>query len=1019
MSEKALQVRVLGELRVLWGDRPVVLPASKKARALLGYLVVTGHPHTRERLAELLWDAPDDPRAQLRWCLWKLKPLLGRGRSSHLTADREAVAFDGGGADVDLARLRSLLGGKVEQATTAALEEAASCFRGELLEGLDLADCYRYHEWCVAERESLRGLQVAVLSTLVARLADAPEAALRQARAWVAIDPLREEGHVEVVRLLGQLGRPREALAQYDTCRRLLETELGSRPSVRLEQVRAALSRAPQATAPLPAAAASRPRRPEPDAIPFAGRAPERALVERAAAAGAAGAPAGGLLFVGEPGIGKTRMLEELVRCVRLGGGLALYGRAFEAEQARPYGAWIDAFRSASGPGLDQLFTAVLEPGAGEGGAPGSVAPLTRERLLEGVVEALARLAGERPVAMILDDIQWLDEVSASLLHYAARAPACRRVLFACAARAGELADNGPSLRAVRALVRERRLAEVALGPLDQPATAEIVRAVGADLDPARVFGESEGNPLFTLEVARAMSRGGAALSETLEQLIGDRLLLLDERTREVLPWVACLGRGVAPERLADVTQIPLPHVLAVLDDLERFSIVRSAGNGWYDFSHDLVRQVAYQRVPPPRRRLLHLRIARGLAAIEDGDGSLAGQVARHAAEGGDSELCVAACVRAGAHCLRVFAFSEAEVMADLGRHHLARLPRLERIKQHIALLKILIHPGVRLHRPEGLGAEVAAVCGEAQDAGLIADLTEGVHLLGWLHYMRWGGFPRAQAHALHIMELVRKLPAPQNLHALASSARCLALLEVHMPEARAMFDELAAYGPAAAQMVHFQWGLGLVRRWEGNVEGARQALNTGAELSRRQGDSWTEFECLSALAAVELEVGNAVAVSALCDELRPLARKLGEGGTEGPLVEALAALAAASTGEPAGDARLDAAVAALARMDAQYVLGYALNAAAEIDLAGQRWQRAADRARGALAAARTSGRAPEIARAHILLARAAVGGGEVGAARQHLQQLDAADHAQLARRVRSGLDELVARCGLEQPAGR
>jgi DNA-binding SARP family transcriptional activator len=1001
VGENVLQIRVFGDLQVSWGDRRAPLPASKKARALLGYLVVTGRPHARERLAELLWDAPDDPRAQLRWCLWKLRPLLARGRANHLATDRETAAFDATGAEMDLLRVRSLLAGGVEATPTAALEEAAACFRGELLEGLDLPDCYRFHEWCVAEREALRELQVTVLSTLVARLAGAPEAALRHARGWVAIDPLREDGHVEVVRLLGELGRPREALAQYDTCRRILETELGARPSVRLEQVRASLTRSPPRSPATRSAPAPAPRQEE-NAIPLSGRARERGLIETAAAACAAGAPVTGLLFVGEPGIGKTRLLEELAHRVRQGGGLALYARAFEAEQARPYGVWLDALRPLPGP---PSFA-----GAAEGEAPA-----TRDRLLDSVVEALARLRGERPLAVILDDIQWLDEVSAALLHYAARSPACERVLFACGARQGELADNGPCLRAVRGLVRERRLTEVVLGPLDEPSTARIVRAVGADLDAARVFGESEGNPLFTLEVARALGRGGAALSESLEQLIGDRLTLLDERTREVLPWAACLGRRFSPERLADITHIPVPHVLAVLDELERFAIVRPVDDDAYDFTHDLIRQVAYQRVPPPRRRLLHLRIARGLAPAAEADDSLAGQVARHAAEGGDSELCVSACIRAGQHCLRVFAFAEAEAMADLGRRHLAPLSRPARIKQHIALLKILVHPGVRLHRPTGLGAEVAAVCGEAQEAGLIAELAEGVHLLGWLHYMRWGGFSRAQAHALQIMELVRKLPAPQNLQALASSARCLALLEVHMPEARAMFAELAAYGPAVVQTVQFQWGLGLVRRWEGDWGGAREALSRGAELARGQGDLWTEFECLSALAAVELESGHPAAVAELCAELRPLARKLGDGGTEGPLVEALAALAAASRGEPASEERLDAALAVFAKMDAQYGSAYALNAAAEIDLSAGRWERAAARAAEALAAARVSGRSPEIARAHILLARAAVGRGEVAAAREHLQQLERDGRAHLGYRARAGLEEIVAACGPPQ----
>ena len=73
-GQKALTIRLLGELAVVRGGEALELPASKKARALLGYLVATGRSHMRERLCELLWDGPDDPRAQLRWSLWKLRP---------------------------------------------------------------------------------------------------------------------------------------------------------------------------------------------------------------------------------------------------------------------------------------------------------------------------------------------------------------------------------------------------------------------------------------------------------------------------------------------------------------------------------------------------------------------------------------------------------------------------------------------------------------------------------------------------------------------------------------------------------------------------------------------------------------------------------------------------------------------------------------------------------------------------------------------------------------------------------
>src|SRR5437764_1095373 len=97
-SEIPLEIQLLGELSVVRDGRPISLPASRKTRALLAYLVCTGKPHTRERLCELLWDGPDDPRAGLRWSLAKLRPVVDEPANLRLAADREHVAFETRGA---------------------------------------------------------------------------------------------------------------------------------------------------------------------------------------------------------------------------------------------------------------------------------------------------------------------------------------------------------------------------------------------------------------------------------------------------------------------------------------------------------------------------------------------------------------------------------------------------------------------------------------------------------------------------------------------------------------------------------------------------------------------------------------------------------------------------------------------------------------------------------------------------------------------------------------------------------
>src|SRR5262249_19952538 len=155
-------------------------------------LVATRRPHSRDHLCELFWEGPDDPRGALRWSLAKIRSLLGDAESEHLIADRERIVFDPAGAVVDLISVDQDVRLDLEAGSTEALTRAAGCFRGEFLDGADLPACYRYHEWWVAERESLRGLRMRILSVLVERLRGQPESALAYARVRVQIDPFSE-----------------------------------------------------------------------------------------------------------------------------------------------------------------------------------------------------------------------------------------------------------------------------------------------------------------------------------------------------------------------------------------------------------------------------------------------------------------------------------------------------------------------------------------------------------------------------------------------------------------------------------------------------------------------------------------------------------------------------------------------------------------------------------------------------------------------------------------------------------
>ena len=1003
MSWCTLHIELLGDVRVLHDGRPVPLPASRRSRALLAYLVASQRAHPRERLCELLWEGPDDPRAALRWSLWKLRPLVDDGRTPRLLADRGRVAFEALGADIDVVAVRTALQGGAAAATTEALEQVAARFRGEFLDGLEVPDCYSFREWCAGERESFRSLRIDALATLADRLAGEPERALRYARERAAIDPLSEDAHLRLIELLARLGRHRDAARQYETCRRILESELRATPSARLHRARAAL----YAHAPIAAAADAHvdpPAPPLPAAVPLLGRERECALLDDALAAASGSGAAEVLLVLGDPGIGKSRLLQHLHERVRDRGGLVLAGRAFEAERTRPYGPWLDAL----GGGLprelpDRLRDAVAQllPEPDRGPA----ASTNRTQLFEAVARMLDWLAARQPVCVGIDDLQWIDEASVALLHFCAR-QVRGSLIFALAARSGELEDNPSALRLVRELTRARRLRQLPLGPLARAAIAALVASVDDELDAERIFGASEGHPLYALEMARAAT---ATAADSLDTLIAERLMHLDGPARDLLPWIAALGHSFRIDVLAEATQLPPGALTAALAELERRAVLRAADEG-HDFAHDLIRQAAYRRTAAPQRRLIHARIAAVLAARDDPTGALAIDVARHADLGGESALCAAACVRACERCLQGFAHAEAEALVELGQRHAQRLAHEQRIRLQMRLLSCLVHPGLRLHRPGTLGTQIAELCAEAQDAQLHAECSHGFLLLGRLHHMSFGDIPRARAALLHATELLAQLPPEPNLEPLVEGARCLAFLEVDIARARALFADLSRIRGATATL-GYQWGLGLLQFWDGDLDGSHASLQAAVALARQARRHWIEFETLAALAMVELEAGRLDHVIEMRGELDRLADKLGEDGSEGPLAAALDALARLKRGDAGASTAVDAAAHALERADSRYHLAFVLNTAAQLDLAAGRCADAERRADAALRSAEVVDRVSEVRRARLLLAALAAHRGRDDEARRLLAGDELGDSTFLPARCRailSGLQHLL-----------
>ena len=1006
-APESLTLRVLGSVSIERGGARLELPPSKKTRALLGYLLVEQRAQTREQLCTLFWDLPDDPRGALRWSLSRLRPLLDEPGRQRVQAGRELVQLDFGGARVDLHAAEALRKRGLASASAAELQEAADLFRGELLEGLELSEAFRFQAWCTARREEARALHAEILRALAANLGG--EEALPVARKLVELEPADEGAHRLIISLLGKQGRPREALLQYDACREILRSTLGTAPSAETERVRlaigahAAVAVAPVAHAPVahaPVAHAPAAHAPVAQA-PLVGREKELASIGAAEVA----------VVLGEPGIGKSRLLEEVARLFGrsvgrtdgdTSGGAVLGGRCYEAEQARPYGCIVEALRGSgllaqAGEALQRELGALLSELAP---AP---AELNRSRLFD----AVAALLRGRPVLLLVDDLQWVDEASAALIHYVVRTASVRAVL---AAREGELPENAAALRLLRTLRRERAVTQIFLGPLDSAEIETLLLSRGMKADALRVHAGSAGNPLLALEMGRAVAEGRPVLSGGMAEALDQRLDALEPAAQSLLSWAAALGRAVAPALLAAAAGRAPAEMVEMLGGLDRKGLTRVLHDGSIDFAHDLLREAAYRRIPPDRRPLLHATLARAVDAARRGDAALAGTVARQAILGGDDALAVRASVEAAEHAIRIFAGQEAMAIARQALPLLGALPRAERLRAHLALLRVCVHADRRPERLEKVAQEVSRLVLEAEASGLSDVITEGLHVLSQAHYFR-ADDQGALAGSLRGAEAARSEADPLvRARALAQAGRCLAQLESDTDRAGQLLEDAAlAAQSVRAEVPDILLGRGLLCIFHGDVAGAREQLGTLARLARELGDHWRETEAMFSLCRLALELGEPEEALRLAEAVLPVAEKMPE-GDEPALARGLLALALLRLGR-GGEEQFRAAVAELRRNEARFRLSQLLLLHADLDLAQGRLQ---DAAAHAEEVGRLGGEASlgfRHSRAHVLLAELALAGGDRAAAREQLA-LALTVPAGVSAGLRARISSAAARAG-------
>ncbi|WP_417622123.1 alpha/beta fold hydrolase [Parasphingorhabdus sp.] len=199
------QIKLLGEIEVLRGGQPVSLPASRKTRALLAFLVLTGRPHRRDRLCEIFWDIPDDPRASLRWSLSKLRAIVDDADVRRIVADRERVAIVMENCPTDIASIRAL-----QKMTNVELTTLISVFEKlseGLLSGGGLSNQPEYDSWLQSERQKIDELRAAFAAQICRHPEITPDRALSYAHACQELMPFSRSAAAFLIKINIRLGK--------------------------------------------------------------------------------------------------------------------------------------------------------------------------------------------------------------------------------------------------------------------------------------------------------------------------------------------------------------------------------------------------------------------------------------------------------------------------------------------------------------------------------------------------------------------------------------------------------------------------------------------------------------------------------------------------------------------------------------------------------------------------------------------------------------------------------------------
>ncbi|MHA0286237.1 BTAD domain-containing putative transcriptional regulator [Mycobacterium sp. C3-094] len=629
-----MRYRLLGPLQVVDEDTLVDIGPPKQRVVLAMLALAAGRVVSVDRLVDAVWgeDIPASATASLQAYVSNLRRAL-RGASAETQMASPIVrrppgyVLDVDPNSIDLTvftgacqRAGAAIEAEDWEAAAVAADSALSLIRGGLLD--DMADA----PWLRDDAARFTEMRIeCVANKVVALLAlGKVAAAVSEAAALRTLDPFADRGCRLQMLALYRAGRTAEALEAYTRHAQRLDEELALEPGHELRELQTAVLRqAPElsgwpraaewtgaATIPVPAPVGldAAPAAGVPARSPMVGRRRELSRVRELLARVNAGATRW-LVLSGPPGIGKTRLAEEVGAMAAAGGGDVVWVNCPDERAIPPWWPMRQLVRALGGDPDDVLQV------------PPHADPDTARFLVYERVQSLLE-APPRMLTVVVDDVQWADTASASCLAYIASALRDHRVLMVLTVRDGDHAAEVARLLSTVARGEDNRhIAVPALSSEDVAALANVVAEdpVTAD-EAAELAARTGGNPFFVSEYARLPrdERAANEIPRAVRSVLDRRLAALDPAVMAVLRTAAVIGDVIdaaAVPVLAAATGLDLDTLADHLDEAadERIVVAAHATDG-YEFAHGLLRDQLLAGIPALRRQRMHAKVADVLA---------------------------------------------------------------------------------------------------------------------------------------------------------------------------------------------------------------------------------------------------------------------------------------------------------------------------------------------------------------------------------------------------------------------